>query len=115
MDPGVMVTQEDPDKPEKTQRIIKERRNEDAAARKLRLNGFVLKELSPPGLREIKVVELATKWRPLVPPQFQDEICPIPDKALIDRVKKDRNNKKKKREQEKRDAAANAMTESAPV
>ena len=94
-----------------------ERRGEDADARTQRLDGYVMKSLPPPGLREIKIVELATKWRPLVPPQFQDEICPMPDEALLKRVKDDRKEKKKKkREQEKRGSAVNASAAaSAPI
>jgi hypothetical protein len=48
-------------------------------------------------------------------PSFKMRSVQYLTRHLLNRVKKDRNNKKKKREQEKRDAAANAVTESAPV
>jgi hypothetical protein len=52
-----------------------------------------------PGLREIKQVELWSKYRPLVPKEFRDECCPMPAKEVIDREK----NKKKEKGKLKRD------------
>ena len=37
---------------------------------------------------------MATKWRPLVPREFQDDVCPIPPKALLDKFKEDKATKK---------------------
>ena len=47
-----------------------------------------------PGLKPIKQIELATKWRPLVPKEFHDDVCPIPPKALLDKFKEDKSTKK---------------------
>jgi hypothetical protein len=52
-----------------------------------------------PGLREIKQVELWSKYRPLVPAEFRDECCPMPEDGVIDREK----NKKKAKGKLKRD------------
>ena len=38
--------------------------------------------MSAPGIKSIRQVELATKWRPLVPYQYQDNICPIPSREI---------------------------------
>ena len=37
-----------------------------------------------PGLAPIKQCKLYLKWRPLVPDQFKDEICPKPPKEVMD-------------------------------
>jgi hypothetical protein len=52
-----------------------------------------------PGLREIKQVELWSKYRPLVPKEYRDECCPMPCKEVIEREK----NKKKEKGKLKRD------------
>ena len=49
--------------------------------------------VSTPGLAEIKQVELFTKWRPFVPEEFKNEICPEPPKAVLDKVKLEKKNK----------------------
>ena len=46
-------------------------------------------------MKLIKQVELATKWRPLVPLVFRDDICPIPPQEVLDKFKKDRKEKGK--------------------
>lgn len=50
--------------------------------------------LKKPGIKRIKQIELGTKWRKHVPPEFQDEICPIPSKTLLDEHKEERKQKK---------------------
>ena len=52
-----------------------------------------------PGLREIKQVELWSKYRPLVPEAFREECCPKPAKEVLEREK----NKKKAKGKIKRD------------
>ena len=45
-----------------------------------------LAEMTPmtkPGIRQIKQLELALKWRPLVPKEYQDDICPLPSPEFI--------------------------------
>jgi hypothetical protein len=39
-----------------------------------------------PGLRAIKQVELYKKWRPLVPHEFKDILCPKPPQEILDEV-----------------------------
>ena len=48
-----------------------------------------------PGLRKIEKVKLAKKWRRLIPEEFQDDICPIPDNDIINSVRKDISKKRK--------------------
>jgi hypothetical protein len=48
-----------------------------------------------PGLRDIKQVELWKKYRPLVPEEFRDELCPMPPKEILDGEKNRKNMKSK--------------------
>ena len=48
-----------------------------------------------PGIKEIKQVELYTKWRKLIPEQFQNIICPKPANDIINRVKKNKADRAK--------------------
>jgi hypothetical protein len=44
-------------------------------------------ELSTPsGMKEIKMVEIFSKWCPFVPVEYHDEICPEPPKDVIEKV-----------------------------
>ena len=55
-----------------------------------------------PGLREIKQVELWSKYRPLIPKEYRDECCPRPCKEVIEREKnKKKANGKLKRDEKK--------------
>ena len=50
----------------------------------------------------IKQVELYTKWKKLVPDQYQDQICPKPDDSILNKVKRDKaKNAKDKLQAEK--------------
>ena len=52
----------------------------------------------PPGLSDLKEVELCTNCRTFVPPKFKDEMCPKPSDDFIERVKmkrKEKNNMRK--------------------
>lgn len=49
--------------------------------------------LEPPGLREIKQVELYRKWRKFVPEEFQDEICPKPPDEVLNRIRDEKTKK----------------------
>ena len=54
--------------------------------------------MKKPGIKLIKQIELATKWRPLVPVEYQDNVCPIPSKEILDAYKVTQaSNKNKKR------------------
>jgi hypothetical protein len=56
---------------------------------------YKLEWLTEPGIWEIKQVKLWTKWTKRIPPQFQDEICPEPDKEIIQRIKNEKKEKLK--------------------
>jgi hypothetical protein len=49
--------------------------------------------LNPPGLKEIKQVELWTKFRRFLKRENQDLTCPYPGDDVIDRIRKQRNAK----------------------
>ena len=53
--------------------------------------------IEPPGLKPIKQVELYKNWRPLVPDEYKDAICPKPSDTILEVVKKERAEKKKKK------------------
>ena len=48
-----------------------------------------------PGIADIKKVELYTKWRKLIPSQYQDEICPKPEDNVLLKVKAQKAKKTK--------------------
>jgi hypothetical protein len=60
------------------------------------LNEHFLENCARPGLREIKQVELYTKWWKFVPLQWRDEICPKPSDETLSRVKTGKAAKAKK-------------------
>jgi hypothetical protein len=49
--------------------------------------------LTPPGVPEIKQIELGCKWRPHVPINIRDDICPVPPVDMIQRCKDKKNEK----------------------
>ena len=49
-----------------------------------------MQPMTPPGIKPIKQIELGTKWRPLVPEEFQDDVCKIPPRELVKKYKKDK-------------------------
>jgi hypothetical protein len=51
--------------------------------------------LVQPGIPAIKQIELATKWRKFVPPQFQDEICPLVSPEVLKTNREERSQKRK--------------------
>ena len=59
--------------------------------------------LQPPGLREIKQVELYTKYRKYVPEQWQDETCPRPADAVLEKFKVEKNEKMRSHLEKKKD------------
>ena len=46
-----------------------------------------LVSLSPPGLKDLKAVELWQKWGPCVPVEFRDDTCSKPSNKVINRVR----------------------------
>jgi hypothetical protein len=59
--------------------------------------------LNPPGLKETKMVELYTKFRPFLKPINMDKICPHPGEDVMPRIKE---SKRAKRSSEKRKQAS---------
>jgi len=55
--------------------------------RRASLKSYVLQVIQPPGLPDIKKVELYTKWRPLLPAAFVDLTCPYPGDEVMARIK----------------------------
>jgi len=51
-------------------------------------------QLVPPGVKEIKQVELYTKFRPLMKPINMDTTCPYPGIDVMERIKKQRTEKR---------------------
>jgi hypothetical protein len=63
------------------------------------IGAYMIETLKPPGLRPIKQVELWKKFRPFVPRQYWDELCPRPrdrpKDEVIAQVKDDTSQKRK--------------------
>eukprot|EP00536_Pseudo-nitzschia_multiseries_P019496 jgi/Psemu1/61028/gm1.61028_g len=58
------------------------------------IRDFVLLDpVAPTGIKEIKQIELYTKWRKLVPAEFVDIICPYPGDEVMRKFKEERNRK----------------------
>jgi hypothetical protein len=70
--------------------------------RERQLRRYVLQPIAAPGLKEIKQVELYSKFRKFVPHQFRDEICPRPPEEILENIRKSRSEKAKERSQRKR-------------
>ena len=75
------------------------KRGIDGENRSNLLKGPEPEVIAAPGIKPIKKIELGTKWRPHVPPAFQDDICPIPSEEEIKMFKEER---KKAQPQKKR-------------
>ena len=46
-------------------------------------NNNMKRQLTAPGLQEIKMVELWKKWGKFVPLEFREELCPKPSDDVI--------------------------------
>jgi hypothetical protein len=68
-----------------------------------------------PGLREIKQVELWSKYRPLVPKEYQDECCPMPCKEVIDSEKNKKNARGKLKRDEKKEKGKLKVSRPPPI
>ena len=66
------------------------------------MRSYAFKRLKPPGLSELKQVDLYLKYRPFIPPEHQDDICPRPSDEIMEKVKKDRNEKQRGKAADKR-------------
>ncbi len=63
--------------------------------RKIAISSFQLERLNPPGLKEIKQVELWKHWGQFVPHPYKAVICPKPPQDVIDRIKQEKSAKQK--------------------
>ena len=70
--------------------------------RKNKMGNYQFEKLQPPGLKEIKMVELYKKWRSFMPEEFQDIICPKPPDDVLSRIKRVRKMKKQRKKKSKR-------------
>lgn len=70
-----------------------------------------LRVIVPPGIADIKKVELYKHFRPLVPPPYQEELCPFPGADVMDKVRNQRSSKRKAREEQKRSSKQARRTE----
>ena len=68
-------------------------------SRKEALQSIIPVQLIPPGLKEIKQVELATKYRPLIPAEVTKttDLYNMPSKDVIDRVKAHQSDTRKRK------------------
>eukprot|EP00536_Pseudo-nitzschia_multiseries_P015074 jgi/Psemu1/41184/gm1.41184_g len=72
---------------------------------------FVLLDpVAPTGIKEIKQIELFTKWRKLVPAEFADIISPYPGDEVMRKFKEERNRKAREQTQRKRDTSSSHPT-----
>jgi hypothetical protein len=63
--------------------------------------------LVPPGIPPIKQVELFSKYRALIPVEFQEETCPDPGEDIKGSIKRERNTKQRDRQKAKRTKVEN--------
>ena len=54
-----------------------------------------------PGIPDIKRVELFTKYRPLIPLQFQNITCPHPSDKALAKIKSEQNPRVSKHQKQK--------------
>ena len=50
-----------------------------------------LKQLTAPGMKDMKKADLYTKWRPLLPKEYRDITCPHPGDDVLKKVRDQRN------------------------
>jgi hypothetical protein len=70
------------------------------------LENYILTPIQPPGLKEIKQVELYSKFRRFVPEEFKDIICPKPSDEILSNIKQARSDKTRLRNSNKKRAAS---------
>ena len=70
------------------------------------LQNYELTPIPAPGLKEIKQVELYSKFRRFVPDEFKDIICPKPSDEILDNIRQARSDKTRIRNNTKKRAAS---------
>ena len=88
--------------------FVKNATNEEVTLWKQNLKTKFPKVCENGGLPEIKQVELYTKWRHLLPNEYQDIMCPKPDDNILLRVKKQRSEKAKAKRNNKSGTSNNS-------
>ena len=70
--------------------------NDENRKRAMKRNQAKIKMLTPPGLRDIKQVELYKKWRKFMPDkETANLVCPKPPDDVMQRVSKEKSVKRK--------------------
>ena len=72
-----------------TQKLVKIKKGWSVIDRQNYLATMKPSPLKKPGLSDQKQVHLYSKWRPLIPIEYQDISCPKPSDNVIERMKKD--------------------------
>ena len=88
--PGILHLQDSTDSEVQTQNL---KRGNTELAEQIQLLKEALKNITAmpaPGIKPIKQVELASKWQPLVPDEYQGDICPIPPREVTMKFKESR-------------------------
>jgi hypothetical protein len=70
------------------------------------LENYILTPIQPPGLKEIKQVELYSKFWRFVPEEFNDIICPKLSDEILDNIKQARSDKTRIRNSNKKRTAS---------
>ena len=92
--PGVLFLQDSFSSEIRTQDLKKDNLPREERTRLITEALANVKNITKPGINPIKQMELATKWCPLVPDEFRDDICPIPPKDIVEKYAKDKHTKK---------------------
>jgi hypothetical protein len=76
-------------------------KRESKEARAHRLGSLLPNPLNPPGLKDIKQVELFTKFRKFLNPANWEKTCPYHGDAVMERIRKQRNEKQVAKKKQK--------------
>ena len=90
--PCIIELQHSPNSTVSTQDLRKGHWSAEDRVRQLKEELQGMMPMHPPGLRPIKILELAKKWRPLVPEEFQDDLCPLPNAGVMRSVAEEVSN-----------------------
>ena len=87
--PGILLTKDTaaPNSTQRQQQLVKKMNTEERAAIVANYKDY-LHTLQTPGIKPIKQYELWHKWRPYVPAEYQDILCPRPCQEIINSIKK---------------------------
>ena len=95
LEPGTIAVKVDDEGNVTKQKLVKKGMGLDANNWKQHLRAAHSNLIPIPecGIPDIKKVELYTKYRPLVPEEFRDTICPFPGDDILQKIKKERNDR----------------------